>query len=519
MRKTISLLLILILLIIPIKVSAKTSSVQVTLPSFPVTLNGEVVKNDTRAYPLIVYNGITYFPITYYDARFLGLETAWDNNTGLKIEKTSILGGYRDYSKKNKNLKYDKASIPSFKIEINGNIVDNSKEKYPLLTYKNITYFPMTWKWAVEEFGWQYTFDNKKGLYIKSEKAVKRVGSLSNIKSESFICVNSYCYYSDNKGGIYQKSAISNNPPKKIYQLPIWSYGDGTTYVMHNLYKEDGKAMLWYHQGGAAMGDDYYIQLNSDGSCKEIGSGYLTIKNFKDFSIKVDQWAPPFPNNLSLVEKDGAVKSIGDPNYLYGWDWLVNEGTEQGGRSKDIHLYQNVLYILAFNMKTDTDVSRIHKVNLQTNETIRFSELKTKGFKGEGDKLYCISDGHLYELSITTGTESKLPVTGTLEKYEVLNGRVYYIDTEKKQLHVVNQSQIINPSGKVVDFSIENNYLICSFVEESINPYRFIVLNPEGQIVYKTADVAFSLDSVCIENNQLSYIEKDSRNVYNIDLK
>ncbi len=65
---------------------AMAANVQATLPSFPVTLNGTVIDNSYRQYPLLVYNNITYFPMTHYDCRFLGVETEWTQANGLKIE-------------------------------------------------------------------------------------------------------------------------------------------------------------------------------------------------------------------------------------------------------------------------------------------------------------------------------------------------------------------------------------------------------------------------------------------------
>lgn len=51
------------------------SSVNVYLPSFKVTINGVEMNNTYDKYPFIVYQGITYFPMTYSGCRFLGLET------------------------------------------------------------------------------------------------------------------------------------------------------------------------------------------------------------------------------------------------------------------------------------------------------------------------------------------------------------------------------------------------------------------------------------------------------------
>ena len=59
-----------------VSMPAMAANVQATLPSFPVTLNGTVIDNSYRQYPLLVYNNITYFPMTYYDCRFW----AWKRN-------------------------------------------------------------------------------------------------------------------------------------------------------------------------------------------------------------------------------------------------------------------------------------------------------------------------------------------------------------------------------------------------------------------------------------------------------
>ena len=62
-------------------------TVQVTLPSFDVTLNGQTHSNTYSKYPFLVYKDITYFPMTYYDSRLLGLTTAWSAEEGLAIAK------------------------------------------------------------------------------------------------------------------------------------------------------------------------------------------------------------------------------------------------------------------------------------------------------------------------------------------------------------------------------------------------------------------------------------------------
>ena len=162
--------LILYTIILPATVfAAQSSSVTVTLPKFKVTFNGVTVDNANRQYPLIVYNDITYFPMTYYDSRFLGLESNWNQISGLTIEKTNVTAAYRPYSGSAKNGGSYKATVPTFAIKVNGKSVANTDQKYPLLSFRDITYFPLTWDYGVKAFGWDYSFDGKNGLVIQSD--------------------------------------------------------------------------------------------------------------------------------------------------------------------------------------------------------------------------------------------------------------------------------------------------------------------------------------------------------------
>ncbi len=144
------------------------TEVTVTLPTFNVTINEIAIENEYRQYPFIVYKNITYFPMTYFDSRFLGLVTEWDNLKGLEIYKTTETVEYEPYKQNWKNSNKYTASIPKFNIVVNGKAINNSTEKYPLLSFRNVTYFPMTWRFAVDEFGWKYSFTSEDGLIINS---------------------------------------------------------------------------------------------------------------------------------------------------------------------------------------------------------------------------------------------------------------------------------------------------------------------------------------------------------------
>ncbi|GEM_PF-942202 len=150
-------------------------SVIVTLPTFDVSLNGQHTTSAYRKYPLIVYKNITYFPMTYYDARLLGLSTKWNKVDGLAVNKNEdYFYEYVNELNADKNANKQTAKIITSKIKVNGKEIDNTKEPYPLLLFRDVTYFPLTWRFAVDEFGWQYSFDKTNGLIISNDNVIMK---------------------------------------------------------------------------------------------------------------------------------------------------------------------------------------------------------------------------------------------------------------------------------------------------------------------------------------------------------
>lgn len=171
MKRVFYFLLILMLFFsFPVYSNAAQNNAQVkmTMPNYNVFINSMMIDNQGLKYPFLVYDNITYFPMTWGFSQSLGFKTEWDSKKGLKISKT----GKFDYLEKeyssNSNVKsktlYGKKA--NFDIEINGKNIDNSKQKYPLIVYNNITYFPLTHEFATNEFGLDLKWDDYIGLRI-----------------------------------------------------------------------------------------------------------------------------------------------------------------------------------------------------------------------------------------------------------------------------------------------------------------------------------------------------------------
>ncbi len=136
-----------------------------------VTLNGQVIDNKTAKYPLLIYSNITYFPMTYHLSRFMGVSTDW--NGGSKTLDITAGGARTAYVAETGKKQSGSVSVtlPSYKISVNGAQINNKEEKYPIFNYNGITYFPLTWAYAVDSFGWSYQWDAVNGLRIDTSSA------------------------------------------------------------------------------------------------------------------------------------------------------------------------------------------------------------------------------------------------------------------------------------------------------------------------------------------------------------
>lgn len=145
---------------------AKDTTVKVRIAPFKTTILEQVVDNANVEYPLITYKDITYFPMTYDMCAALWLCSGFDSEKGLFITKhfqDSYGREIKPYGENKKNY-YNKdyqAVIPTYPIYLNGISIDNSKEEYPLLNFRGVTYFPMTWRFAYEELNFDIEWSEK----------------------------------------------------------------------------------------------------------------------------------------------------------------------------------------------------------------------------------------------------------------------------------------------------------------------------------------------------------------------
>ena len=145
-----------------------------------VTLNGQVIDNKNAKYPLLTYSNITYFPMTYHLSRFMGVETDWNNAS--KSLNITAGGAQSAYVAEPGKVPRGSVSVtlPSYKVYINGALSNDVDDTWPIFNYNGVTYFPLTFRYAYESFGWGYQWDAENGLRIDTTTAPARVPTEPN---------------------------------------------------------------------------------------------------------------------------------------------------------------------------------------------------------------------------------------------------------------------------------------------------------------------------------------------------
>ena len=111
-------------------------------------------------YPLLNYKDVTYFPMTWDYCRLMNLTSVWVEGEGL------FIAYHPDYARAEQeiptyqtvqNAKWNSAVVPTYPVYLNGNRIPVDAE-YPILNFRDVTYFPMTWEYAHDAFGWDLSF-------------------------------------------------------------------------------------------------------------------------------------------------------------------------------------------------------------------------------------------------------------------------------------------------------------------------------------------------------------------------
>ena len=378
-------------------------SVDVNLPTFKMTMNDVQINNSERLYPIIVYRDITYVPMTYNDSRFLGLETKWSADTGLQVNKISEQIPYNP-NKGYLSTSLENAVLPDFQIKVNGKDIDNNSETYPLLVFRDITYFPLTWRFMVDSFGWTSSFDLTNGLVITS--AAGSTGSTNPISTTPVTNERIYSRSFGNTTVFFDRSSTNqpgnlyvkeNNRTKKIGN-PDYIYGVGYLQAGRDGEYSAIDRMEYSNRWVYTLAVDpttypvssRNVRVNIDTNEVQSvdnnnnGNGQFYSKQFGNTTVMIDRSSNNQPGNL-YVKENNRTKKIGNPNYIYG----VSSSQQQrngGYASVDNLEYSNRwVYTSAVDPAAYQRISKNVRINIDTNEV---QMVDNNGYNNGNDQFY-----------------------------------------------------------------------------------------------------------------------------------
>ncbi|SFM17426.1 hypothetical protein SAMN03159341_11936 [Paenibacillus sp. 1_12] len=188
---------------------AAVQKVEVKLPAFEVSLNSYYPVMQSEAYPPIIYKDVIYVPMTWNNSLRLNIALEWKNSEGLFIRKKEGVEQYPNFnsypieapaSENNDLNKSYEANLVSYPITVNGKKIDNAQEPYPILSFRDITYFPLTWRFAHEEFAWTtaWTPEDGFGLIAGGRSYIPSMIVSDNDES-LFVSTNIYGTFQINK--------------------------------------------------------------------------------------------------------------------------------------------------------------------------------------------------------------------------------------------------------------------------------------------------------------------------------
>ncbi len=425
--------------------AAMPAKVPVSVANFPIRLNGVLLRDQKESYyPMLVYQGITYLPMTADYGRFLNLMAHWvEEKSMMTIYSWNISFSplsYYDPSPTlpqgvtNQNLYAQPVWYP---VSVNGEALDLNSQPYPILNFRNITYFPLTWHFAVDLFDLNYRFTATDGLEIKSSgyqpeaaphqdlpaplnadpsilPLLKEMQSLvlpESAFADPIVYKNGLLFYFVNHG--------ENSTSLDFWRRPLNGQAEkiGSAEIADGIKMPIGYHYPWLlsnndlfftsHFGGAIMGSEQQYFLPASGQSRLISNQRLSwlIPWQEQWIGSYFSVTGPLPG-LFLMNQQGEVKDIDssdqifsvpdDSKYCVQDDLLFVSAKNQSGGRQDlyqINLKTNEQKKLAFNINqyladqnsiyytaNQTD-SPLYRLNPATGQSETFISLPQKEYR------------------------------------------------------------------------------------------------------------------------------------------
>lgn len=408
----------------------------ITSPAFPITVNGSPLDNVHSQYPLFLYEGITYFPMTWNNTVALGLEVNWDQNQGLKISKLSSCQPLsQNLQSEPIQLTTEQAVWSPFPVTVNGKIINNGEEPYPILFLNNIVYFPMTWRFTNIEFNWSTAWDSLVGYSIEACEEQTQ----ENIKKQDELATQRNLFMGGNLA--VSGDWIFTNPFNNKPSLEKWSK-DGATKIKltdDNAASINAKGDWLYYTIDTGTYTDGVLQYGGVYKIRQDGTERTKLSPVSASQIIVDQdWIYFLETNdsgINRMKTDGSLIEkilpekhiqrffINNTRLYYHqnetFDLFQTDLTGLGKHQVDKNIFSNHFIVdgWIYHTKVIKDMAGIYKTSLDGSTSIKLYSVNIWDKNGSISSLQ-YRDGWIYFLQgkISRGSHidvNKIRIDGT----------------------------------------------------------------------------------------------------------
>lgn len=258
--------------------NSTSSARKAVITSGNVKINGNVVNNASLKYPLISYNNITYFPLTYRNKMSLGLthESRYGTiyiTTGNSSSYTADIEGDSAVGKS------VTVTVEAQHFYIDGDLYFND-ESWPLLRYNDIIYIPMTYDLA-NTLKLNISWSQEDGLSVSSRKqnTIKPSTQVAQPQATSqqqavntaepvvqFKTINTSARPVLNKNAVYYVYSLEN-PPKYLGKMSSNLFSEDSIFNSTGIYgNRNAETSLWNTYSRYCDFDSQYSIYNYNAS-------------------------------------------------------------------------------------------------------------------------------------------------------------------------------------------------------------------------------------------------------------
>ena len=463
--------------------SAEWERIKVKIAPFYTEIDYMSVDNRYVEYPLITYKDITYFPMTFDLCGRLGLMSTYTDQDGLYITRTTssfdVNENYFGGSAKNSYNTLYNAQIPTYPVYLNGIYIDNKKEQYPLINFRGITYFPMTWRFAYEELSFDIEWSEKDYSFKLYHNGNSSSGIHTDSADGNKVYLSKYVSVYDesvNENGditntlshTYNENYIFDTEFEIITRLEDTSESNDDMYS--NNYGKVTSSLLEtsLKNGGVYAGNKLLIQFDSD---KDVTDAYaleyeLDGSSVIDLTIFIGNAPAPYTERETiLLSKNGnTVKELQwDKGDMFSAIYKAENGSyyicstgHSMGSSRYINQYSDV-YLYTPDTQTLISMSEKYSEKVNSIKAIGMTDgklyVQAMWYSNKKDEYVfspvfsAINSGY-YEINIKTGEMTKLYPYILGETFVAPNGTLYCIGTYSRVQMIINLN-----SGKLIPIS------------------------------------------------------------------